>query len=296
MKNIITILIIVTTTSSYCQVDNSTLIGKYFWNDAIMMEEAEDISGRGTGKYVVSKSGQKFIVISDHPDSLTVTLKVLDYTVKNKDKNDSLNKLYEATGDFYKYNYKGTSSEYKKLSSHDVNSRNYSDSQKYFLVSKSILKAHSTKYTKTRLSLAFGALSFPFKFRIQKNTIDFSSGFNMGAAIGIRLPHYSFREFTHTFLTAYSFSTINIDSTAATRNHDLLTTTNNFSAFTFSLGYMIEYDNIQAGIFVGCDHIGRINQNTYGWIYQSKPWISVGFGYAIFTKEKSKEISDEETN
>jgi len=59
---------------------------------------------------------------------------------------------------------------------------------------------------------------------------------------------------------------------------------------------MVEYQNIQAGVFVGWDHIGRINQNTYGWIYQSKPWISVGFGYAIFTKEKSKEKSKEETN
>jgi hypothetical protein len=67
-----------------------------------------------------------------------------------------------------------------------------------------------------------------------------------------------------------------------------LASTNNFTAFSFSLGILAEYQRVQAGIFLGWDRIGKLNQREFDWQYQGKPWISVGFGFAIFSGQKEK--------
>jgi hypothetical protein len=49
-----------------------------------------------------------------------------------------------------------------------------------------------------------------------------------------------------------------------------------------------KYQKVQAGIFIGWDRIGKLNQREFKWQYQGKSWISVGFGFAIFSGQKEK--------
>ncbi|MEM8907938.1 MAG: hypothetical protein AAGD05_08850, partial [Bacteroidota bacterium] len=135
-------------------------------------------------------------------------------------------------------------------------------------------------------SLAFGIINFPFKARFAEDRFDFSGAFNFGAAIGYKFKHKSYRKFNFSVLTGYSISTVVLDSVSVRQNAKDLSATNNFTAFSFSTGLLFEYEKVQAGIFLGWDFLNRINQDRYGWKYQGTPWLSVGFGYSIFSNEK----------
>ncbi|MEQ9306796.1 MAG: hypothetical protein RJQ14_22970, partial [Marinoscillum sp.] len=229
--------------------------------------EQSDFSGNSASQKVNSLVGQKFSLIANvNPgnDEFAV-LQVLMYSSRNPilfwRQDSSLIK---------KYNYPTSKSDLL-----------------VFRVSEELVQDHATKYERYGTSLAFGVINFPFKYRPQKGVNDFEGGFNLGAAIGIKLPHYSYKKFSWSLLSAYSISNVALDSTSVKRNGNDLLLTNNYSAFTFSLGGMAEYEKVQAGVFIGWDILGRINQDHYGWDYSGKTWLSVGFGYSIFSSDKA---------
>ena len=158
-----------------------------------------------------------------------------------------------------------------------------------YYVQTNILNVCAVKNLRVKGSLAFGVINFPFKYRIQKQVNDFSGSFNFGAALGVNFGHYAWNKWGFTFLTSYSISNVNLDSVSVGKNADKLRTTNNYTAFSFAGGLMVSYDKVQAGLFLGCDILSRINQATFDWRYQGKPWISVGFGYSIFAGSKTVE-------
>jgi len=254
--------------SAQAQERAKSLIGKYFWHDEAFIITC-DIDGANDGEKIRVPIGQRFSVIEEIPDTEFVIIRIYDYSEEHNGQN------------FYKYNYTGTKSDYdtEKI-------KNAQNAQKYFKVSKETLSASATPYSNISGALTGGVISFPFKLRLQKNANDFSSAFNLGAAVGYKIPHKSYRKFTYSLLAAGSLTTINLDASSVQQNSDKLKETNNFSALSFALGALVEYERFQAGMFLGLDRLGKINNDTFLWRYHNKPWLSFGFGYSIFSVDK----------
>lgn len=227
----------------------------------------------------VSLPGQKFRVIN--VVSGFAVLQVLDYTTENK----STNTITEQPN-FYRYNFDGDNADYSALSAPERNARFYGDVQRYFKVSTDVLDANASRLDRVNFALAVGVINYPFKYRPQKGHPDFSGAFNFGVAVGVKLPHKESLKFTHSIITGYSISQVSLDTSTVTKNKAEVIGNNNFAAFSFSVGYMVEYDRVQAGVFLGFDQMGKLNNDHFGWIYQGKPWLSVGIGYSIFSTSK----------
>ncbi|MES2648176.1 MAG: hypothetical protein V4717_14970 [Bacteroidota bacterium] len=258
-------------------------IGLYFWKHARTMKSCH-INGDLDDGSQASEPGQKFQVIEIIKDSAII--KILDYTKKKDDK------TLELSPKFFVYNYKADRTVYTNSATENRMARAYGANQLYFKIPVIDLDKYAVREEIIKASLAAGIINFPFKYRPQKDNKDFTGSFNFGAGVGYTFSHKSWRTFTHSVLSGYSISNIVLDAASVTKNAEKLESTNNFTAFSFSLGYMVQYDKVQAGIFLGWDNISKITHNEFNWVYQGKPWISVGFGLAIFSGEKVKAGTD----
>ena len=139
------------------------------------------------------------------------------------------------------------------------------------------------------LSLTTGAFNVPFKLRppLYGNATDFSGAFNFGAAVGLKFDHYKHKKWRNSLVLGFSVSNINLDASVVTKNAAQLAENNGFSTLSLSFGWLVEYERAQLGIFVGADHLNRLNQDTYNWKYQGRPWVSIGIGMLIFSPENT---------
>lgn len=182
----------------------------------------------------------------------------------------------------FQYTFKGTPTEYDKLDATAANMSEFGDKQFFFKIPLQQLEDFAAR--KIKGSPAIGVINYPFKLRLQPGKQDFSGSFNFGAAIGYTFEHRSDRDWTLSILSGYSISNLNIDSAAVNKHKPDLQATNNFTAFSISIGAMFTYHSkVQVGIFMGTDRLSRLNQQYFDWIYQGNPWFSVGFGYSIFS-------------
>lgn len=319
---VLIVLIIATHTISnklFAQSDDISKIGVYTWHDAVPLTPCDIIGNvltSGTTAValnpVLSLSGQKFLLFKVNSDG-SALIQVLDYTkpvivapnrinrVVNALKSSSTasppatGRIYNVDPEFYRYNFLGDPTAYSALSVADANSRSYGVNQRYFKVGINLVEQCARKESRIGSSLAAGVINFPFKYRFQKNNEDFSGAFNFGAGLGVTLPHKVWRKYTHSIISGYSFSNVVLDSSNANKHQDKLASTNNFSAFSFSIGYLIQYQRVQGGIFLGWDRISKINENQFSWQYQGKPWVSIGFGVAIFSNQNEKPQDDKKS-
>ncbi len=267
MKNYLSLLLVLVCSMAWSQNEEASLIGTYFWKDAIVLRPCT-ITGQPVAgsEEITSLPNQYFRVIRElEKDALVI--EILKYS-------SELN--------FVRYNLKGGTATYNAMGKpKDLQKGIYEKS--YFLVSENDVQKHAGQWVPLRF--AFGIINFPFKYRIQPGRGDFSGSFNFGAGLGVKLPHKTNSNTTFSILNGYSLSNVDLDATSVRRNATELNQTNNFSALSISFGLMMENRRIQAGVFTGFDTINHINQKRFGWYYQGKPWISVGFGYAIFSNE-----------
>ena len=283
MRNFLAIIALLLPLSGICQDNEIPKIGLYKWTEAVFIQPC-DIDGANTlDPAIPSKAGQKFRVITIK-DGANAIIQILDYTTSS----GKADKKLSPTTDFYRYNFDGIASDYSNLSDEDANSRSYGDKQRYFKVGVAYIEALAVRETRIGGALAAGVINFPFKYRPQKGNADFSGAFNFGAGIGYKFHHKSWRQFTYSIISGYSISNVVLDSSNANKNQGKLSSTNNFTAFSFSLGLLAEYQRVQAGIFIGWDRISKLNHREFDWQYQGKPWISVGFGFAIFSGQKEQ--------
>lgn len=120
-----------------------------------------------------------------------------------------------------------------------------------------------------------GILTLPFKFRSQGNK-SFDSDFNLNSTLAYRIMSIGGG---HLFVQigagigGVELNEINskgIDNKATIKANGL----------SFMTGLMLQYKKVQAGIYLGADHIN--NQTSYQWQYQGKPWLAFGVGYQLF--------------
>lgn len=265
--------------TSRSQSTATSIYGQYIWTQATILKPCDDQGNDDHSESIrLSEPKQKFKVLKLIEGEKTAIIQILNYR--------------GASNAFYKYNFFGDSADLSNFTTEHIKANLLGDHQAYFKVAVDDINKFAAKDFIESASLAFGVINFPFKLRPQKGLGDFSGSFNFGAAIGVKFAHRSWRKISNSIITAYSISNINLDSVSVTHNQDKLTSTNNFTAFSFSIGYLLEYDKIQVGLFIGWDQLSRINQLNFGWRYQGKPWISIGFGYAIFSSSKATEAAE----
>jgi hypothetical protein len=306
-------ILVLNTVNAQTEVTN----GGYKWIVPVVMVSCdisgEPIAGQET-PLVSSLTGQKFSVVNKVKDSDSLVIRIWNYPVpyfkkikfradsifidndgnetKSNSKKVSDSLLVFPTPYFFLFNYDGTSEEYLANDIVTKKSREYFiDHQRYFKVSREQISHYAKSLAKDKSSLALGAINFPFKFRPQKGRQDFTSSLNMGVGIGFHYSKKSVSKWDFATLLGYGVSAVQIDSNSVRKNKSSLPEDQLLPALTLSFGQMIQYQDIQIGIFVGMDRISASNQYKYGWRYQGNPWLSIGFGLAIFhlrTRVKAK--------
>ena len=242
--------------------DNKTYEFKY----GIQLNECNAL-GTPTGKSEIINKGTDFTIEQIQPNGDFI-IHIIKF--KNTDKNAGLNAKLVFNPD---------------------------ETKKLFLLPKSSFTDNSEiKYVVPKHSFTFGAVTVPIKLRFgskdndgnRKRYFDFTSDVNIGLSAGYKLRPYRNDSFAINFLGGFSITSVEVDE--QTTNNFVLTNTK-AAAFTPNLSIVFEAKNFQIGIFSGIDFLsGELSDN---WIYQNKPWLGIGLGYGIFSKDK-KESNDTE--
>lgn len=171
---------------------------------------------------------------------------------------------------------------------------NYTDelrtTRKYFLLSQVDFTAKAVPRYSTRASFSTGAIVVPIKARF--SPFDFSTDVHIGPTVGgrFRLSPYTDSNFFNALAT-FGVSTVSLDSLSTS---GAIRQPSDRPALTFSVGGVFEFSNAQIGFFMGFDYISR--NESIGWRYQGKPWISLGMGYAIISRNTAQQAGVEGHN
>lgn len=156
----------------------------------------------------------------------------------------------------------------------------------YFRISKQDLLTKTQKnfniwFKRGASHITAGTLIIPVKLRF--NQFDFSKDITLGPFVGWR---------TRLHKSAQSFISIgfNVGITSVTLNEgnamkedkSKIEKSVDLAAFTWSYGAILEFNKVQVGIFSGYDNISE--NSGYKWNYQNRPWLSVGLGYSILSR------------
>lgn len=150
------------------------------------------------------------------------------------------------------------------------------DNGQFFAISRRDFEAHCRAYPKTT-SLSLGALMVPVKLRMATagaGSFDFSRDVAIGTSVGIRQGLSRFKPYYFNGLIGTGVSTV---AALPQNTGGFASTPADLSAFTVSLGAILDLDGVQLGLFSGIDMVTR--EAGQHWIYQQKPWFSLGIGY-----------------
>lgn len=171
--------------------------------------------------------------------------------------------------------------------------------RKYFCLKASDLSEEAVrkKFHTGKPMLSVGALIVPLKIRFGLNRkdsigtkvpMDFSTDFTLGPTVGIKWRFDPYQQYYFNVLGGIGVTTVAADSlsTRGVLQEDNL----RLGAFTISYGILVEFNNFQIGAFVGHDYVGKAIsiKGVSAWDYQGKPWLSVGLGYQIMSRNNEK--------
>lgn len=206
----------------------------------------------------------------------------------------------------------------QKITIHPTNSKNekyvYAEGSlpeenryRYFLIRKSDVEAKTRSFLprnwkqnfSSNITLTAGTVLIPIKLRPSNNIggqFNFSSDVALGPFIGAKKRISSYREHFASIGFNIGISSVNVspdntdiqDQVALAENSEIIDfKEQNFAAFTYSLGLVFEFSNVQIGAFIGRDLIN--NNDYYQWQYHKKTWYSIGLGYSILSRpDKSR--------
>jgi hypothetical protein len=157
------------------------------------------------------------------------------------------------------------------------------DNGKFFALSLNDFQLKAQHYPRTT-SLSFGALMVPVKLRFRTENVeyfDFSKDVSMGTSVGVRQGLSRFKPYYASLLLSTGMSLV---SALPQNSGGFVTAPTDLAAFTASMGTILDLDGVQLGIFSGIDMVPR--EAGGHWIYQNKPWFSMGIGYQFMSWDK----------
>jgi len=164
--------------------------------------------------------------------------------------------------------------------------------QRYFLIQKAdfdsfCVKVYATNWRSAVFTL--GLVTMPLKLRVGNN-FDFQGNLSLGTTAGAKMRISPYNSNYINLLFGASISTISLDSfsTGGKITGQPLT---NIAVFSPSLGIVFDFGKAQAGVFYGWDILNNSAQSKYNWIYNGKPWLSIGFGVSIFSVDSKSSSS-----
>jgi len=275
-----------------------------------------DITGKRLyedGRFSTPPLGAKFMLV--RPLNPNYDTLVVRYLIWNKDKDSLLRQYYNdpliisgwdsSKNDSIKTqpgtrnwndpnsnnNTRATGAEWK-----DSSSPYEKKIEKFFLIPRYDLDSNCVKvYNSGIRSTTFtvGLVTMPLKLRLGKN-FDFQGNLSLGSTAGVKIRLSKFSSNYINILIGTSISTISLDS-FSTKGKVTGQPLTNIAVFSPSLGAVFEFGKAQAGIFYGWDILNKSTQSKYEWIYNKRPWLSIGFGFSILNVD-SKSNSAQSDN
>ncbi len=150
---------------------------------------------------------------------------------------------------------------------------------KYYVVTTKSLKNNTDPFTPKTWEVRAGIVNIPVKFYLPNDgdPIDFSSkSVSLGTSIGIaRQVSNSKSNLWINYLVGAQFTMVT-PTQDDFLNFSSTSSDNTLSAFSFSLGIALNFDGIEAGIFVGKDFLpGSASKD---WKHNGDTWFSFGIG------------------
>lgn len=156
---------------------------------------------------------------------------------------------------------------------------NYTDSSRtelrYFLLSLDEFNEKAIARMSKQPSFSVGAVTIPM--RIRSDPFDFSGEFSFGTNLGLKFPLSHYQNIGLVFVGGLQLTHINLDSLDTA---GALLESESASALSFTLGAVFEFSQAQVGFYIGWDYIAGPEKDI--WIYQGKPWFSIGIGASLF--------------
>ncbi len=161
----------------------------------------------------------------------------------------------------------------------------YHTNEKYFVIDIKSLNTYATPYNGRSNNFTWGLILFPTKIRFANGSggsFNFTDNFTLGTTAGYEIGFAGVKNYSLSILGGVGISAINVDSSTT---HGYVKNSITASAFTVSAGVVYSYEKMQIGLFYGWDFMSGNLGNK--WVYDAKPWLSVGIGFALFQKEKT---------
>lgn len=150
----------------------------------------------------------------------------------------------------------------------------YND-KKFMVDSVSFYNSVIQKVNKNSDRVSFGLLTLPFKFRFLDDK-SFETNFNLNTTLNIRITQLWNAGFYGQVGAGIGNTNLyNSNAVGVSTGEEI-----NAATLTLLSGVMLQYKKVQAGIYLGWDHIN--NQKNYQWQYNGKPWFGFGVGYQLF--------------
>ena len=163
---------------------------------------------------------------------------------------------------------------------------------KFFKITSEDFKSNSIPYynaglNKGSFDWSSGLILLPVKTR-NLPSFTYSKDLSLGLSGGGKM-RISHRNPTYlNLLINVGLSSVTIDSLSS---NGKLAQPSDLAAFTTSIGVVLENHSFQFGIFYGVDKLSANDFRNTTWIYNKKPWLSLGLGYQILSsgdKNKNK--------
>ena len=165
-----------------------------------------------------------------------------------------------------------------------IYNRDASGNKRFFKIQATSLEDRVVKVvartSPKRPTVTAGAVIIPVKLRV--NSFDFSKDVTLGTAIGPSWKVSKYSDHYFNVLLGFGITSVTVDS-ATTKG--FIRTSTDRSALTPSVGFVLDFSGVQAGLFVGADLISKKDQIE--WRYHGEPWFSLGLGYTILTKQSA---------
>lgn len=163
----------------------------------------------------------------------------------------------------------------------------------YFLMSKAAFKQNTMPRYSQQPQFTIGTAAVPFKIRT--NPFIFTNDVTLGSVIGAKFRMSSDKPNNYyNLLFGFGLSSVQLDSSSTGGSITKNALVSNPASLTASFGGVLEFSNIQIGVFVGADFIN--NNEVIKWTHQGKPWVSIGLGYALYSNTPSNQLTKARKN
>lgn len=238
------------------------------------------------GKSVLARERLIFTVIKTDSNG---DRQIQFWKFNDADKPNIINDNPKLKNDVLQYNYNNLLENSEDL--------NKPDNTKVFLIGADDFEENAVPYynagfKKGACDWSSGIAVLPIKVR-KNPDFTFSKDFTLGISAGGKMRISHLNPTFVNFLFNVGISSVTLDGPSTLNK---VTTPSERSAYTTAIGLVFENHSFQFGLFYGKDRLSKNDFENSNWIYNNKPWLSIGIGYQLFSSNKVSSNSTQGNN